>query len=193
MGKTDDPTCVCDGWTPQNAVHLFGQSLTVQTRAVYAYALPKGNRKHAEIHWLICHTNSPFMPLGNPEYSPLLPPFGIPALTSRARVILTPQPALLGRTACADVGEPSSAFRSSSTPNKANNRGGDPAMGSRSIPWEQREEGRSADWHSGDREPDAKQESQGGSLGVWMTHAGIKRGGRTRTEYPRYKHIIGTG
>jgi len=110
---------------------------------------------------LICHINSPFMPLlGDPEYSPLLPPFGIPAHTSRARVILIPQPALLGRTACADVGEPSCASPSSSTPNKANNRGGDPAMGSRSIPQEQREEGRRADRHSGDREADAKQESK---------------------------------
>jgi len=23
VGKTDDPTCICDGWTPQNAAHLF--------------------------------------------------------------------------------------------------------------------------------------------------------------------------
>jgi len=23
MGKTEDPSCVCDGWTPQNAAHLF--------------------------------------------------------------------------------------------------------------------------------------------------------------------------
>jgi len=23
MGKTGDPTCVCDGWTAQNAAHLF--------------------------------------------------------------------------------------------------------------------------------------------------------------------------
>jgi len=23
MGKVDDPSCVCDGWTPQNAAHLF--------------------------------------------------------------------------------------------------------------------------------------------------------------------------
>jgi len=41
-------------------------------------------------------------------------------------------------------------------------------MGSRSIPWEQREEGRRADHHSGDREPDAKRESKVGSLGVCM-------------------------
>jgi len=23
MGKVGDPSCVCDGWTPQNAAHLF--------------------------------------------------------------------------------------------------------------------------------------------------------------------------
>jgi len=23
MGKVDDPSCVCDGWTPQNAAHLM--------------------------------------------------------------------------------------------------------------------------------------------------------------------------
>jgi len=23
IGKTDVPTCICDGWTPQNAVHVF--------------------------------------------------------------------------------------------------------------------------------------------------------------------------
>jgi len=22
-GKTEDPTCMCDGWTPQNAAHLL--------------------------------------------------------------------------------------------------------------------------------------------------------------------------
>jgi len=22
MGKVDDPSCICDGWTPQNATHL---------------------------------------------------------------------------------------------------------------------------------------------------------------------------
>jgi len=22
MGKTEDPSCVCDGWTPQNAAHV---------------------------------------------------------------------------------------------------------------------------------------------------------------------------
>ena len=52
-----------------------------------------------------------------------------------------------------------------------------------SIPQEQREDGRRADRHSGDREADAKQESKVGSVCVWTTHAGIKRGGRTHTEY----------
>jgi len=37
-------------------------------------------------------------------------------------------------------------------------------MGSRSIPREQREEGRRADHHSGDQEADAKRESKVGSL-----------------------------
>jgi len=23
MGKIEDPSCVCDGWTPQNAAHLY--------------------------------------------------------------------------------------------------------------------------------------------------------------------------
>jgi len=23
VGKTENPACVCDGWTPQNAAHLF--------------------------------------------------------------------------------------------------------------------------------------------------------------------------
>jgi len=23
IGKTDDASCVCDGWTPQNAAHLY--------------------------------------------------------------------------------------------------------------------------------------------------------------------------
>ena len=53
-------------------------------------ALSIGKQKHAEILWLLCRTNPPIMPyLGNPKYSPLLPPLGIPAHMSRARVILT--------------------------------------------------------------------------------------------------------
>jgi len=23
MGNVDDPSCICDGWTPQNAAHLY--------------------------------------------------------------------------------------------------------------------------------------------------------------------------
>ena len=23
VGKVEDPSCVCDGWTPQNAAHLY--------------------------------------------------------------------------------------------------------------------------------------------------------------------------
>jgi len=53
-----------------------------------------------------------------------------------------------------------------------------------------REVERRADRHSGEREPDAKQKSKVGSPGVWMTHAGIKRAGRTHTGYSRF---VGTG
>jgi len=52
-----------------------------------------------------------------------------------------------------------------------------------SIPREQREDGRRADRNSGDREADAKQEgSKVGSVCVWTTHAGIKRGDRTHAD-----------